>query len=390
MAEAADEHGDEPFDDEPHRGAPPDPLDRVWLHPSELATLAPKRPARSRPTVALRAGTHAAAGAVGALVVVGVLAAIGAFDDGSATKVPAPEAQVAQSDAAAVRLAMEVAPSVVAVVVAGPSGQARGSGVSVRHTGEVLTSATLVGDATEVTVTTADGTTATARVLGVDESSDLALVDVEGDLPAARLAERPLAVGDTVWVFGAASPGGTLPWMARGLVNATDALVASPSGPAMAGLLETTGMNAPGGGAVVDRTGAVAGIVMAQQPDDYSSYALPISLALSIAQELRTDGVARHGNLGLVGVDATEGPTVSSVAAGGPAARAGIETGDVVLAVGDRPVLTMAEITAAIRAYAPGETLTLELRRADKLLEVDVKLGSTSPDATSTTVAHLA
>src|SRR3954451_19192525 len=149
-----DEHDDLPLDDDAHgifRGALPDPLDRIWLHPSELSPLAAATVTRPKPmwTTTLMAG---AAGAILTVVVLGAVGALGGSSDNNQrtavpTSVPIVTAQA---------LAIAVAHSVVAVSARGDEGIRRGTGVCVHRSGEILTSDRLVGNATTVHVTTAD------------------------------------------------------------------------------------------------------------------------------------------------------------------------------------------------------------------------------------------
>lgn len=384
-----DENGDLPADDEERdrpRSTLPDPLDRIWLHPSELSPLAAATVTRTRPmwTTTLVAG---AAGAILTLAVLGAVGAIGGASDNTPkqsvvpTSVPIVTAQA---------LAIAVAHSVVAVSARGANGIRRGSGVCVRRSGEILTSNRLVGNATTVQVTTADGVVHQAQVAGRDTTTDLVLLTVAADasvlstatsdklgVPAQSAPDSPRA-GDTVWVVGAPSPGDSSLWMSSGLVASIDSRVAVSNGPTTSGLLETAAASgaASSGGALVDRAGDVTGIVLSPIGNDRVTYAVPISTALSVADDLRAQGFTTHGALGINGVNSPSGPTVKELEAGGPADHAGVHVNDVVESVGKHEIDSMNDLMALVRHYRPGQSVALELQRGAKTVRVSVKLGS--------------
>lgn len=387
-----DGHDDEPFDEshdeEPDRpsGSPPDPLDRLWRHPTELPpVVAAPSSRRASPTWLVAV----AAGAAGAILTVVVLAAIGSFDDSSSnSNLPLASGQ-GQRRVPATDIAKDVGESVVAIVAHDSHGIRRGSGVCVRHEGDILTSSHLIGDATRIAVTTSDGTTHSAKVTGRDPTTDLALLSIDGGVAAAQLAEDQLAAGNAIWIVAAPAVGSTTPWMSGGTVATTDALVASPSGPTTAGLVETNAAAnaAASGGALVDPGGSVVGIVLSPIGDARTTYAVPISTAVAVAQGLRRNGLASHGSLGVEGVDSPNGPTVTGVPNGSAAARAGVRANDVITGVDGQPVNSMAEVMAIVRRWAPGKTVLVELLRGDKAWKVQVELGDLNPRSATTTTA---
>jgi len=283
-------------------------------------------------------------------------------------------------------LALAVAHSVVAVSARGDKETRRGSGVCVRRSGEILTSDRLVGSATTIDVTTAAGVTRAARVVGRDTTTDLVLLDLTSDtsgetetlgVPAAFATDQPRA-GDTVWVVGAPAPGDASPWMSTGLLASIDSKVAMSDGPTTSGLLETAAASglAASGGALVDRTGDVTGIVLAPIGENRVTYAVPISTALAIASDLRKQGYTAHGALGINGVSRPAGAVVTEVVAGGPAQEAGVHVNDVIESVAEHEVDTMNDLMALVRHYQPGQSVALELRRGGRMLQVKAKLGS--------------
>ena len=392
MGDAGDEHDDEPLgevpDDEGRDGPRrplPDPLDRLWLHPSELSPLigepaiagAVTTISRPRPMWSITL----VAGAAGAILTLALLGAIGALGS-SADQATVHEAVPTSTPIATARsIALAVGPSVVAVSVRDKSGTRRGSGVCVRRTHEILTSDRIVGSSSAINVTTSDGAVHPAHVLGRDSTTDLVLLHLDAGVPTVAPAARPPRAGDTVWVVGAPSPGDKSPWMSSGLVASTDSRVALATGPTTAGLLETAAASgfASSGGALVDAAGNVTGVVLSPVGDSRVTYALPIATALSIADDFRTHGYTTHGALGINGIDAAAGPTVTGLVVGGPADRAGIRVGDVVERVDKHEVDSIEDVMALVRHDEPGQLVVVELRRGSRELEVRATLGSMVP-----------
>jgi putative serine protease PepD len=335
-----------------------------------------------------------AAGAAGAVLTVVALAAAGSFDDSStpAAQTPSGNSQGARPVAAA-ELAADVGESVVTVVAHTSQGVRRGSGVCVRHEGDILTTASLLGDATRVEVTTSDGTMAAAQVTGRDTTTDLALLSVESRMSAAELADDELFAGSSVWIVAAPTVGSSSPWMSGGMVATADALVARAAGPTTDGLVETDAVanEAAIGGALVDPSGAVAGIVLGPIDNSRTTFAVPIAMAVGVADDIRRNGVASHGSLGIEGIDDPGGPTVTELRPDGAAAGAGIRTGDVFTHVDDNRVTSMGEIMAIVRGFEPGDEVVVEVLRGDQAMEIEVELQDLNPPpptvGTTTTAA---
>lgn len=399
------DHEDEPLDDH-HEGADeetadeadapaaarrplPDPLDRVWVHPTELSVLgagfagpdAERNPPGHRSRLWM---VPALAAAAGAIVTIVVLTVVGAFDGSSnpaGNSPAAADATTARVPTAAETLA-RLAPSVVTILAADAQGTRRGSGVCFRHGSQVLTTTRVVGDATSVKVLTADGTERNATVAGRDPVTDLVLLELQGgdtDVPAAPLASTAPTTGAPVWIIGAGRPGAASPWMSHGMASSTDALVASKEGPTTAGLLETDAPSNTGvvGGALVDASGSVTGIVLGHVNGSATTYAVSMGVALDVAHQLDADGVARHGALGVSGVDTPTGPMIVDMPRDGAAARAGIHVDDRVKAVDGRAVTTVADVTAIVRSLKPGTDVVVDLRRGKKNVEALVRLAAT-------------
>ena len=359
---------DEP-DDEGAPGLPPDPLDRVWFHPSELG--APEAPAV--PDARRRGWGFGFFGAIcGIAATLGILAATGAIgssgSSGTGSDGLAPVFARLQSDRAA-DLVAEAAPSVVAVRADGVA-DGGGSGVAL-GADRVVTSAVLVSGATAVTITTSRGRVVGATVAGVDPETDLALLRVDGaNLPGARLGSADgLAVG--TWVLALGTAGGERRWASQGVVSGVSVLVTRADGVTMPGMVATDVQMSPqaGGGPLLDDEGSVVAILSRAAP----GHALPVDVAREVAEQLSASGRVHHASLGIDAVDtharAGGGATVQTVSPGGPAERAGIAVGDVITDLGDDRVSDLADLLAAVAHRRPGDPVELTVWRDDRRLE---------------------
>ena len=388
----------EPGDDDPGpAGEPPHPMDRVWRHPSELPAFGasglpggrPPRPRRVGQTRVRSVLMPLGAGAVGALLTIGVLAAAGVLDK---TETPSSASRTTNPGPAAneiADIAREVAPAIVAVRVIGKGGGARtGSGVCIRHAGQVLTSDRLVAGASRIEIVTSDGKVQTAGVIGRDPVSDLALLSTDGALEAADLASGgSLRVGEPVYAVGADTSG--TPWVSEGIVSSLAGKVATVA-TTMTGLIETNALTEPAvaGGALLDAKGRVAGILMTPIDGNPVTIAVPIRFAGRVADALRADGHVDHGWLGLAGTTTGGRLVVTNLAAGGPAQKAGIRVGDVVVSADSQPIATLSDVMAAARRHWPGDHILVEVTRGTDVLSISVRLARMPPPRSSTTTTN--
>ena len=301
------------------------------------------------------------------------------------------------------RVAADVLPTVVSILVRSAGRGASGSGFIIRADGYILTNNHVIAGAEnggEITVTFIDGTDAEARIVGSTGTYDLAVLKVDRDrLPTAALGNSDsLVVGDAVIAVG--SPLGLSGTVTTGIVSALDRPVRTGDDTGDVSFISAVQTDAainPGnsGGPLVDRRGRVVGINSSIATLSRSrlagniglGFAIPINQARRIAEELIRSGVARYPIVG-VNLDVTYGgPGARILSAadgnrvpitpGGPAEDAGLEPGDVITAVDGETVDTYEEFVVAIRTREPGDHVTLEVERDGDVLSVDVTLGST-------------
>lgn len=315
-----DEDGDEARrDPELGGGPPPQPADRPWVHPSELqsfvATPAAAHAAgqsRGRPREwAVGFGSAVAASVVTVLVLV----AFGALGNGSRSAAPPPAFVGTPSGvdySIARRIAAEIAPSVVTVRVVGADGTATpvGSGV-VLAADRVVTNAHLVQGATNLRIVTYDGADHAAKVLGSDPQTDLTVLSVaDADLPAVAQGDSGgIAVGGTVVAVAANRSGGYRTDI--DVISDENRLVDAGTGGMVAGTLET-GIQ-PGaawaGGALVDASGNLVGVLTSTTTTGVGLVAVPVTAVRDVRDQLEATGTVNHGWLGVVfGDDAVERP----------------------------------------------------------------------------------
>jgi serine protease Do len=271
----------------------------------------------------------------------------------------------------------------------------QGSGFIVGSDGLILTNAHVVRDAKEVTVKLSDRREFSAKVIGSDSVTDVAVlrIDAKG-LPTVRLGDaRALEVGEPVLAIGA--PFGFEQSATQGIVSAkgrslpgdavvpfiqTDVAVnpGNSGGPLFNGRGEVVGINAQ----IYSHTGGYQGL----------SFAIPIDVALKIRDQIVATGKAEHGRLGVsvqdlnqglaesFGLKRPDGALVSQVVPGSAAAAAGLKPGDVITQVNGQPVERSGSLSSIVGMSAPGEKVTLKVWRDQREIEVAAKLGSAQGD----------
>jgi S1-C subfamily serine protease len=370
---------------------------------------APERAPRGRGLLSV-----VVAALVGALVATGVTLALTDTEGVPGTSgTTAPQIEVEGDDAGVVpAVAQAVTPSVVSIDVLGGEPEAGalpfgggpqaglGSGVIYRSDGYILTNHHVVENAETLRVRLSSGDVMDAELVGSDPLNDLAVVRVEAedlDLPAinVRPADETVRVGETVIAIG--SPFGLDGSVTTGIVSALnrDIQVGEEDGVALTipSVLQTDAAINPGnsGGALVDARGRLVGINTAiltgSGANQGVGFAVPAEQAISSAEQLIEQGFVRHPLLGVTGIDvspevaeefgldASRGAVVDSVQDGSGADEAGLQSGDIIIAVEGDQLATMAELVALVRVREPGDTLQLTVVRDGEELDFDVTLG---------------
>ena len=323
---------------------------------------------------------------VGALVASGVYLAVG--DDSSTTTAPTatavivrPSDRISRTGDIAQILKADV-PAVVALVDDGgpDSGGAAGTGFVISSDGVIVTNNHVIEGARQIQAVFSDGTTRDARILGHNAPSDLAVIKVDATgLPTIELGDSDdVQVGDDVVAIGnaLALQGGLT--VTRGIVSGLHREVGTDSGSALEDVIQTDAAINPGnsGGPLVDAQGRVIGINTAiADPGSAQNvgFAIPISNAKAIIERLREG--KQPAFLGVSTVDISEakleghdvsvdqGAYVKTVGAGSPASKAGIEVGDVVVAVDGKAATGAASLGGLIRQHLPGDEVQIKVVR---------------------------
>jgi serine protease Do len=269
--------------------------------------------------------------------------------------------------------------------------QSLGSGVIVEDSGRILTNAHVVSDEETVKVTLSDGTELDGKVIGTDPASDLAVVQLQGELPTLqalpigdstklRLAEPVIAIGNPFGV-GQAVTMGIVSAQGRGSLGIVD----------YEDFIQTDAAINPGnsGGALIDLDGNLVGIntAIASRSGGYEGigFAIPTAMAAPIMKMLVEDGKVVRGYIGVTLAPLTRayltehepsvkrGVVVASVEDGGRADQAGLEADDVITAIDGVKVTNVAQLRNAIAMKGAGKKVSLDLIRGKTAKTIEVK-----------------
>jgi putative serine protease PepD len=346
---------------------------------------------------------------VGALVVGGVAGGAiinAAKSSASPTAVSAgSSSQVSACNVTAV--ADKVTPSVVTIAVQGKSAAGTGSGEVIRSDGYILTNNHVIAPAAaggSVQVQFADGQTAAATITGRDPQTDLAVlkVDTSRQLPVIPIgSSASVQVGEAAVVIGA--PLGLSGTVTSGIISALDRTIQVPadndSAALLVGAIQTDAAINPGnsGGSMVNCSGQLIGIPSAGATVPSSSgesaggsiglgFAIPVDEAVTIANEIITTGTVTHAYLGVAVAPVPPGAAaqggvpsglyVQTVTAGGPAAAAGLRTGDVITKINGQPAASPVQLQELTLSKKAGDTVDLEVWRSGQTASVTVTLGT--------------
>lgn len=262
-----------------------------------------------------------------------------------------------------------------------------GSGFIISADGYILTNNHVITEAKDIFVTLVDGKEYKAKVIGADERTDVALIKVEAtDLPPLTIG-NPADLKKGQWVMAIGSPFGLDSTVTVGIVSAinrdtgdylpfiqTDVAVnpGNSGGPLLNLSGEVVGVNSQ----IVSRSGGFMGI----------SLAIPIDEAMNVVNQLKAHGKVTRGRIGVqitdvseevakaLGLPDSKGALVSNIEDGGPAAKAGIRNGDVILRFGDKAIKQMSDLPRIVGAIQPGTKVDVELWRKGKVVTVKTEV----------------
>ena len=269
----------------------------------------------------------------------------------------------------------------------------QGSGFIITADGTILTNAHVVEDADEVTVKLTDKREFKAKVMGLDKTSDVAVLKIEATgLPTVRIGNTAnTRVGE--WVLAIGSPFGFENSASAGIISAKSRSL--PDGSYVPFLQTDVAVN-PGnsGGPLFNMAGEVIGInsQIYSRSGGYQglSFAIPIEVAMNVERQIVTNGKVQRGRLGVsiqevnqsladtFGLKKPGGALVNSVDKASPAAAAGLEPGDVILAANGREITNTGDLPVMIAGMSAGETVKLQVWRAGSTREITVKVGTFS------------
>jgi len=267
-----------------------------------------------------------------------------------------------------------------------------GSGFIVSPDGYIVTNAHVVDGAKEVTVRLTDRREFTAKVIGADKRTDIALIkiDAKGNLPALDLSNPP-APRQGEWVVAIGSPFGFENSVSAGVVSGVHR--ALPGGQ-MTPFIQTDVAVNPGnsGGPLLNAAGQVVGVnsQIYSRSGGYMglSFAIPADVAANVAQQLKEHGKVNHGRLG-IGIQGlnqalaqsfdlpdSNGAVVGTVEKDSPAEKAGFKTGDVIRKINNVAVTDSTDVTSRIGNMAPGTKVNVEVWREGKPVTLTATIGS--------------
>ncbi len=266
-----------------------------------------------------------------------------------------------------------------------------GSGVVLRADGYIATNAHVVGEAERVQVEFHDRRSLSATVVGVDEASDLAVLKVDAtELPTVPLGDTAaVRVGDVVLALG--NPLGVGQTVTMGIVSAKGRTTGLGDGSYQDFIQTDAPINqGNSGGALVNLAGELVGVnsqILSRSGGNIGlGFAIPAEMVRSVTDQLIRDGVVRRSQLGVVvqgltadlaaglGLEEPRGALVSDVTPDSPAARSGLQAGDVITAIDGRVVIDANALRNQVASTPPGSTVTLDVLREGETRQVAAEL----------------
>jgi putative serine protease PepD len=282
-------------------------------------------------------------------------------------------------------------------------GVGSGSGIIYDGNGDIVTNNHVIDGATSISVTLNNGKTYSATVVGTDAADDLAVIHINASnfTPATFATAGSYQVGQTVLAIG--NPLDLKGSVTSGLISGLHRVEQEQNGAYLSDAIQTSAPINPGnsGGALVSLNGTVVGMPTLEQTSSSNGstaqdigFAIPSERIVSIANQIIATGKVTHTGRAYLGISPTDasgqsgggffpgqsptttsGALVSQVASNGPAAKAGIQQGDVITAVDGTTVTDAQELLMILAQKKPGDTITLKIDRNGTTLTVQVQLG---------------
>lgn len=273
--------------------------------------------------------------------------------------------------------------------------QSLGSGFIISDDGYVLTNNHVVADADEIMVRLPDRSELEAKLVGADPRTDVALLKIDADdLPTVKVGKSDdLKAGE--WVVAIGSPFGFDHTVTAGVVSATGR---SLPGESYVPFIQTDVAINPGnsGGPLFNLEGEVVGInsqIFTRSGGFMGlSFAIPIDVAMDVANQLRTSGKVSRGWLGVsiqevnkdladsFGLERPAGALVAQVMDGSPAAKGGLQVGDVIVSMDGKPIIMSADLPHLVGALKPGTEATFQVVRNGERKKLEIKVGAMPDD----------
>jgi S1-C subfamily serine protease len=292
-------------------------------------------------------------------------------------------------------VAARAIPSIIAVETTGILGDGGGSGVVYSTDGYIITNHHVVNEADDLTVVFSDGGRWEAELIGSDELTDLAVLRVTrsdltpidiGSSAGLTIGDRAVAVGNPLALEGG-------PSVTYGIVSALNRSLVTGAGEPLYGLIQTDAPITRGssGGALLDSTARLVGITTAIAVSDVGAeglgFAIPIDMALDVANDLIETGVVHHAQLGIQGETALAesngaeypvGVRVTSVNTSSAYEEAGGRVNDVITSLDEIPITSMETLLTELRTRRAGETVSMAVTRSSAPTDLTVVLGERS------------
>lgn len=374
--------------------------------PSGFQDTDPERPSQRRPDPWAIALGIVGGVLLGTGITFAILGFVGVFEEPTpptippapVLTVPTPTAPPATfgDEVSVASIAAQVIPSTVAVEVNSFLLGGSGSGVVYGDTGYIITNHHVVDGAGDVAVVFADGARFPAEVVGSDPVTDIGVLLVErqdltpvtvGSADSLSIGEPTMAVGNPLGLDGG-------PTVTTGIVSALDRRLEVTAEEDLYGLVQTDAPIAPGssGGALVDAAGRLIGITTAIAVSNVGpeglGFAVPVDIAVGVANDLIDDRVVRHALMGIRGATAWAeeggaefpvGVLIEEVTPGSAYEEAGGQLNDVVVAIEGEAVRTLDALLARLRRLRADDTIPVRILRGETEMTLDVTMGLLNP-----------